>query len=274
MTEKLQEGCTVQPQRIEELAEIIYNTCLEKGWDCDLNFIDTSKITNMCCLFADSDIKEDLDYIASIMNIKKYDLSKFNGDISKWNTSNVTDMSNMFQGTINFNSDISAWNTSNVKYMEKMFRAAHSFNQPIENWDVSNVTDMSYIFCNASSFNQPINNWNVSNVEDMEGMFQGAKSFNQPLNNWNVSSVENMDVMFWGAKNFNQPLNNWNVSNVKSMSWMFKEADNFKSDLPEFKNFRGTKEELLDDLCLSPDFKTEIKKNQEEKMVHKKGMRR
>jgi len=49
--------------------------------------------------------------------------SSFNQDISKWNTSKVTDMSWMFERT--------------------------PFNKPIGNWDVSNVTDMSWMFINA-----------------------------------------------------------------------------------------------------------------------------
>ena len=38
-------------------------------------------------------------------------------DISKWNTSNVTNMENMFKGCSSLSSlpDISKWNTSNVK---------------------------------------------------------------------------------------------------------------------------------------------------------------
>ena len=36
----------------------------------------------------------------------------FNGDISGWDTSQVTSMNNMFQTTSSFNSDISLWNTS------------------------------------------------------------------------------------------------------------------------------------------------------------------
>jgi len=39
--------------------------------------------------------------------------SYFNGDISKWNVSNATDMSWMFYKSI-FNTDISNWNVSNV----------------------------------------------------------------------------------------------------------------------------------------------------------------
>lgn len=44
MKSNLQDGCTVQPQTKEELVDIIKDTCKKKGWNCDLNFIDTSKI--------------------------------------------------------------------------------------------------------------------------------------------------------------------------------------------------------------------------------------
>ena len=50
----------------------------------------------------------------------------FNGDISGWNTGNVTDMHNMFYGASSFNGDISRWNTSNVTDMHNMFHGAAS----------------------------------------------------------------------------------------------------------------------------------------------------
>jgi len=37
--------------------------------------------------------------------------SKFNGDISKWDVSNVTDMINMFENGV-FNGDISKWDVT------------------------------------------------------------------------------------------------------------------------------------------------------------------
>ena len=72
----------------------------------------------------------------------------------------------MFAGT-KFNQDISSWNTSNVTDMSHMFSGATAFNQPLNTWDVSNVTDMSYMFAGVryvdghnynrtSSFNQPL----------------------------------------------------------------------------------------------------------------------
>ena len=48
------------------------------------------------------------------------DIDKFNGDISYWNVSNVTDMGAMFNNS-KFNKDISKWDVSNVTSMIRMF---------------------------------------------------------------------------------------------------------------------------------------------------------
>jgi hypothetical protein len=44
----------------------------------------------------------------------------FNGDISGWDVSSVTNMGGMFSSTP-FNGDISGWNVSSVTNMEYMF---------------------------------------------------------------------------------------------------------------------------------------------------------
>ena len=104
-------------------------------------------------------------------------------------TSNVTDMSFMFQNATSFNSDISSWDVSNVTNMRSMFNGATSFNQDISSWDVSNVTSMSFMFSDATSFNQDISSWDVSNVTYMGGMFYNAKAFNQDLSQWCVPKI-------------------------------------------------------------------------------------
>jgi surface protein len=57
--------------------------------------------------------------------------SEFNGDISKWNVSNVTTMFRMFYRS-RFNGDISKWDVSNVKYwdMDEMFDYCPLQNNP------------------------------------------------------------------------------------------------------------------------------------------------
>ena len=156
------------------------------------------------------------------------------GDINNWDTSEVTDMSKLFDNAREFNSPIGNWDVSNVEDMSEMFSGAESFNQPIGDWDVSNVTDMSDMFSYAESFNQPIGEWDASNVSDMTAMFFGAKSFNQPIGDWDVSNVTVMNAMFAEAKSFNQPIGDWNVSNVEDMSQMFYSAESFNQPIEDW----------------------------------------
>jgi surface protein len=57
------------------------------------------------------------------------------GHISTWETSGVTDMSELFEDASSFNEDISAWDTSSVTAMWDMFEDASSFNQNIGGWN-------------------------------------------------------------------------------------------------------------------------------------------
>ena len=48
---------------------------------------------------------------------------------------------------------ISNWNTSNVTNMRDLFYDRREFNEDISKWDVSNVTDMNCMFSQATQFN-------------------------------------------------------------------------------------------------------------------------
>ena len=59
------------------------------------------------------------------------------GDISEWDTSEVTDMSGLFQGVPgvrDFNDYIGAWDVSKVTDMRRMFHGASAFNRYIGRW--------------------------------------------------------------------------------------------------------------------------------------------
>ena len=153
----------------------------------------------------------------------------FNGDISNWDTSSVTNMSYMFAWNKVFNGDISNWNTSSVTNMAGMFIDAKLFNQDLNNWDTSNVTNMYVMFLN-SVFNGDISNWDTSNVTNMSGMFERSV-FNGDISNWDTSSVTNMSYMFAWNKVFNGDISNWNTSSVTNMAGMFIDAKLFNQDL-------------------------------------------
>ena len=93
------------------------------------------------------------------------------GNFNDIDTSEITNMSGLFESMDKFNGDISNWDVSNVTNMHSMFYGCKSFNCDISNWDVFNVTNMSYMFCVCKSFNQDISNWKVSNVTDMSFIF-------------------------------------------------------------------------------------------------------
>ena len=78
------------------------------------------------------------------------------GPISRWETGEVTDMSNVFGDAWSFNDDIGAWDTSGVTSMNSMFYGASSFNHDVGGWAVDCVTDMEAMFWYASSFNQTL----------------------------------------------------------------------------------------------------------------------
>ena len=143
-----------------------------------------------------------------------------NADISSVCTSRVTYMEKLFYQNYVFSQDISSWDVSNVTSMSQMFEEA-AFNQDISNWDVRNLTDMYAMFKDNSAFNQPLENWNVGNADKMGRMFEGNSAFNQPINNWDVSNVDEMWYMFFNASNFNQPIGDWDVSSVANMYSMF-----------------------------------------------------
>ena len=163
------------PQTKEELKEIIGKRIKDVGNEVDLNDIDVSKITDMSKLF---------------------DRTNFNGNISSWNVSNVTNMYGMFHNCKNFNQNISTWDVSNVTDMNSMFDGCESFNQNISSWDVSNVTDMSYMLAWCKDFNQDISRWDVSRVKNMDSMFYRCSKFNQDISGWNVSKVKHFNGIF------------------------------------------------------------------------------
>ena len=201
----------VRPTSREQLRSIIKDELERQGPDADLNFIDTSLITDMSYLL------EGL----FIANIK----------IDEWDTSNVEDMSGMFEDCYNFTgTGLGKWDVSNVYNMSHMFEGAISFvGTGIEKWDTSNVVHMSWMFCGATLYNGNLSTWNTKNVVSMFRMFNDARSFcGDGIENWNVANVTDMRHMFEGATVFNRNLPNWDISNVKRMDGIF---DNTKLDV-------------------------------------------
>jgi uncharacterized protein (TIGR02145 family) len=110
-------------------------------------------------------------------------------------TSNVTNMSNLFDNVTELDSDISQWDVSKVTNMSDMFRDSN-INPNIDSWDVFKVNNMYRMFSGASNFNRDISRWSVFNVTNMNKMFRDATNFNQDLSGWCVQNLDEMPSDF------------------------------------------------------------------------------
>ncbi len=158
----------------------------EHGNEVNLNYIDTTAITDMASLFRPDSHGNTY-----------YGLSAFNGDISEWNVSAVTNMNAMFANAIAFNKDISDWNVVAVQNMTDMFVGAAKFNQDISKWNVASVTSMLGMFADATAFNKDISGWDVSAVQNMTNMFNGATEFKQNLDAWGRKINNKVKASSW-----------------------------------------------------------------------------
>ena len=125
-----------RPTTKGELQSLIKQELKHQGPDADLNFIDTSMITDMSFLFYDLDIH----------SIK----------IDRWNVSSVNNMHSMFFDCTDFNCDLSKWDVANVEDMIDMFWHCKNLNCNLSHWDVSSIRLRNNIFLGATTmFDDP-----------------------------------------------------------------------------------------------------------------------
>ena len=159
-------------------------------------------------------------------------------DLSRIDTSEVTDMSNMFNNCFELTSlDVSHFDTSKVTSMNSMFAGCSLTSLDVSGFDTSKVTDMSCMFssCNLTSLN--LSNWDTSNVTNMSAMFQCCSRLTSlDLPSFDTSKVTNMCGMFNDCENLASiDLSNFDTSNVTDMSSMFNHCKSLASiDLSSF----------------------------------------
>ena len=94
---------------------------------------------------------------------------------SSFDTSSVTDMSYMFTYVDGMDSIVLPnFNTSKVTNMTEMFRGAWVDEIDISSFDTKNVTNMNAMFCHCDTVKKIYigSGWNVDNVTDSINMFQ------------------------------------------------------------------------------------------------------
>ena len=124
-------------------------------------------------------------------------------NVSNWDTSNVTNMSNTFSHCELLTSvDVSKWNTSKVTNMEGMFVDCNLLaSVDVSKWNTSKVTDMASMFSICGALRSiDVSKWNTSNVTDISGMFFGCGSLHSvDITGWDTSKVTNMTRLFFNC---------------------------------------------------------------------------
>ena len=161
----------------------------------------------------------------------KSNLSEIEG-IEYLNTSNVTNMENMFFCCAKLTGlDVSHFNTSNVTNMKSMFSHCRSLtNLDVSNFDTRNVTDMREMFYYCQSLTSlDVSNFDTRNVTDMRDMFDNCQSLTSlDVSNFDTRNVINMSYMFYGCESLTTIYvgNGWNTDKVIYSDNMFSGCSN------------------------------------------------
>ena len=113
----------------------------------------------------------------------------FNQDISDWNVSSATDMTDMFQNT-------PALSNTNKGLIHESF-ASNS------NWSYD---WREFVVLDNSNFQTAVNLWFDNQAE--------ANATYGHISDWNTSAVTNMTKAFQGRSSFNHDIGSWDISNV------------------------------------------------------------
>lgn len=167
----------------------------------NLNFLDVSNLTSFHSLFK------------NIVNPNP-DLKI---DISRWDTKNVTDLSECFSNSY-LNYDISNWDVSNVEYLNYTFQEAY-INCDLSNWKFTKLKEMICTFDSVKEINFDFSKWNTSTVLDMSELFANI-NFKNKLINIKPEYIENLDVS--NCESFDYMFDHYNGSNLNLNNWIFK----------------------------------------------------
>ena len=171
-------------------------------------------------------------------------------DLEGFDTSEITNMANMFAGIKADILDVSKFDTRNVRNMAGMFDGAINLtNLDISKFSTDKVTDMTLMFANLTKLEQlNVYKFNTNNVASMAGMFEGVSNLtNLDISNFNTDKVTDMALMFAGMTKLEQlDVSNFNTNNTASMAGMFEGVSNLTNlDISNFNTDKVTDMALM-----------------------------
>ncbi|MFC7252774.1 BspA family leucine-rich repeat surface protein [Bombilactobacillus mellifer] len=165
--------------------------------------------------------------------------------LANLDTTNVTDMSYMFNSCQNLTSlDLSNFNTINVTDMSWMFEDCWELiNLDLSNFNTTNVTDMHDMFYGCGLTSLDLSSFNTSKVTNMSEMFAWSERLTSlDLSSFNTANVTDISSMFsWCIGLISLDLSNFNTTNVTDMREMFEDCrELINLDLSHFNTAKVT----------------------------------
>lgn len=121
-------------------------------------------------------------------------------------------------------------NTSNVTNMSKMFQGCSSLHYvDVTNFNTRNVTDMSFMFCGCDNLTTlDLGHFKTANVTDMSHMFEACKSLKAlDLQNFMTKNLEDMSYMFAGCSTLETiDLKSFDMTSVDDSESLFNSCTN------------------------------------------------
>ena len=203
---------------------LAWTNIVEDGWGVQLtDKTSTEPVTSKLCRYINNKPVTSMSYMFSGSEATTIDLSSFD-------TSKVTDMTGMFEGSHEITTlDLSSFDTSNVTSMFSMFSECAATTLDLSNFDTSNVTNMSGMFSESAATTIDLSNFNTSNVTDMSLMFAYSVATTLDLSSFNTKNVNDMSFMFDNSSATTIDLSGFDTSKVTDMERMFYLNFNLKT---------------------------------------------
>ena len=203
----------------------------------DISKWNTNKIENAKSMFQNC---QKLEKIPNFLNFKgvrnilvdnmflNCKLLKSLPDLSKINIKSTKSLKSFFNPLLTNLPDISKWDTSTVTDMSCLFKGCSLLKSlpDISNWNVSEVTDMSEMFANCSSLVElpDLKKWNTPKLLKMQKMFYNCSKLESlDISNFYTNNVKSLEKLFYNCKtlDFKRESIISDVGNVKNFSQMF-----------------------------------------------------
>ena len=171
---------------------------------------------------------------------------------------NITNMKDFFKNCSNLISvDLSNFNSSNVTDMGNLFNECNKLKEikGINKLNTNKVTNMTGLFDNCHILEKlDLSNFNTENVQDMSYMFNNCRKLKEikGINKLNTNKVIAMNTMFQACYELEYlDLSNFNTENVTNMSYMFNECNKLKEikGINKFKNNKVTSMNTMFQKC-------------------------